>query len=48
MVIFMIMLEIMQVELEMYIPLSFRQFYLEYSMLLHLLGTQHGRIESNA
>jgi hypothetical protein len=44
----MIMLEIMQVELEMYIHLSFRQFYLEYSMLLHLLGTQHGRIESNA
>ncbi|CAD6203703.1 unnamed protein product [Miscanthus lutarioriparius] len=30
---------------EMYIPLSFRQFYLEFSMLLHLLETQHGRIE---
>uniref|UniRef100_A0A0A9E769 Uncharacterized protein n=1 Tax=Arundo donax TaxID=35708 RepID=A0A0A9E769_ARUDO len=31
----------------MFIPLLFRQFYLGYSMLLHLLETQHGRIEGN-
>jgi hypothetical protein len=44
---FIALFEILKVELEMYIPLLFRQFYLGYLMLLHLLETQHGRTEGS-
>jgi len=35
------------VVLEIYTPLLFKQFCLDYFMLLHHLEIQHGKIEGN-